>query len=174
MAEVWAVLGWTGFYLGLLVGLLFIPLGLGGTFIILGDAVLLGLLTGFERVGWVALIAMAGLAVVGEIIESVIGVFTVRKFGASRWAMLGTFVGGIAGAALGTPVMPVIGSLAGAFVGAFAGAFGAEILYRRQMQASLRAGWGAFVGRLLAVLIKFELGVVMIIIVIMEIRRSAG
>ncbi len=174
MAEVWAVLGWIGFSLGLLVGLLFIPLGLGGTFIILGSSVLLGIVTGFERVGWVALVAMAGLAVVGEIIESFIGVFTVRRFGASRWAMLGTFVGGILGAALGTPVMPVIGSLVGAFIGAVAGAFGAESLCRRQMNASLRAGWGAFVGRLLAVLIKFELGVVMIIIVILEIRRTAG
>ena len=169
MGEVWAIAGWIGFYLALVIGLLFIPLGLGGTFIILGDAVLLGILTGFERVGWVALVAMAGLAVLGEVIEWFVGIFTVRKFGASRWAMLGTFVGGLAGAVVGTPIMPVIGSLFGAFVGAFLGAFIAEVLYRRQVDASLRAGWGAFVGRLLAVLIKFELGVVMIVILLLRI-----
>lgn len=172
MSEVLTVLGWVGFYLGLVVGLLAIPLGLGGTFIILADAVLLGVVTGFERVGIWALVAMAALAIIGEVIESVLGVFTVRKFGASRWAMLGTFVGGIGGAILGSPILPVIGSLIGAFIGAFLGAFIAEIIYRRQVQSSLRAGWGAFVGRILAALIKFEIGIIMIIIVWWQIQHG--
>lgn len=170
MSGVVTIIGWVGFYLGLVIGLLAIPLGLGGNFIILGCAVLLGVVTGFEQVGIWSLAAMAALAIIGEVIESVLGVFTVRKFGASRWAMLGTFVGGIGGAILGSPIMPVVGSLIGAFIGAFLGAFIAEIIYRRHVQSSLRAGWGAFVGRILAVLIKFEIGIVMIIIVLWRIH----
>lgn len=174
MSEVLAVIGWIGFYVGLVVGLLLIPLGLGGTFVILGNVVLLALATGFERVGWWVLLVLLGIAILGEVLESLIGVFTVRRFGASRWAMLGTFLGGLVGAAAGTPVMPVVGSLAGAFVGAFAGAFIAEVLYRQHLDSSLRAGWGAFVGRVLAAVVKFELGIVMIVITLVRIGRGGG
>ncbi len=163
-------LGWVCFYLGLVVGLLCIPLGLGGTFIILADALILALVTEFRTVGIGSLVAMAALAVLGEVIESFLGVVTAQRFGASRWAMFGTFAGGIAGAVWGAPFVPVVGSLLGAFVGAFAGAFLAEILYRRHLGASLRAGWGAFLGRLLSTVIKFQLGLVMIWIVIFDLR----
>ena len=165
MSEVVAVVGWIGFCLVLVVGLICIPLGLGGTFIILADALVLALVTRFESMGVWSLLIMAALAVLGEVIESFLGVFTVRRFGASKWAMLGTFIGGILGAALGTPIAPVIGTLIGAFVGSFAGAFLAEVAHRRQLHASLRAGWGAFLGRVLAAVVKVQIGVLMICII---------
>jgi uncharacterized protein YqgC (DUF456 family) len=165
------LLGWAGFGLGLLAGLLMIPLGLGGTFVILGVGVIAGFATDFTRVGVVTLIILAVLAVAGELIESLLGVFTVRRFGASKWAMLGTFFGGIAGGIAGSGVAPVAGSLVGAFAGAFLGAFVGELLHRRRVAESLRAGWGAFLGRLLAVAIKFEIGVVMAIILIWRVVR---
>jgi uncharacterized protein YqgC (DUF456 family) len=170
--DILAFLGWVGFGLGLLGGLLLIPLGLGGTFVILGVGLALGFATHFARVEWQALAVLAILAVIGEIAESLIGLFTVRRFGASKWAMLGTFLGGIAGGAAGTGLMPVVGSLVGAFAGAFIGAFVGELAYRRRAPESLRAGWGAFLGRVLAVAIKFEIGVVMVVILVWRVVRN--
>jgi uncharacterized protein YqgC (DUF456 family) len=130
------------------------------------------LATHFTRVGVVTLIILAILAVVGELIESLLGVLAVRRFGASKWAMLGTFLGGIAGGIAGSGLAPIAGSLVGAFVGAFLGAFIGELAYRRRVAGSLRAGWGAFLGRLLAMAIKFEIGVVMVIILIWRVVRT--
>jgi hypothetical protein len=149
-----------------------IPLGLGGTFVILGVAVILGIATDFTRVEWMTLIVLTVLAVIGELIESFLGVITVRRFGASKWAMLGTFLGGLAGGVAGTGMAPIAGSLIGAFVGAFAGAFIGEFAYRRRAKESLRAGWGAFLGRVMAVAIKFEIGVVMVVILIWRVVRT--
>jgi uncharacterized protein YqgC (DUF456 family) len=168
-----SILGWVGFGLGLLVGLLFIPLGLAGTWIILGVGCVVSLLTEFTRVEWQVLLVLGILAGIGEVLESLLGVFSVRRFGASKWAMLGTFVGGIVGGIAGTGVVPIIGSLVGAFVGAFVGAVAGELLHRREMSASMRAGWGAFLGRLLAIVIKFEIGVVMVIVLIWRVLRTA-
>jgi uncharacterized protein YqgC (DUF456 family) len=166
-------LAWFGFGLGLLVGLLFIPLGLAGTWIILGTGCVLALVTDFARVEWQVLVVLGILAGIGEVIESFLGVFSVRRYGASKWAMLGTFIGGIAGGIAGTGVLPIVGSLVGAFVGAFVGAVAGELIYRREMAGSMRAGWGAFVGRVLAIVIKFEIGVVMVIILVWRVYTNA-
>jgi uncharacterized protein YqgC (DUF456 family) len=164
--------GWAAFGLGLLLGLLLIPLGLLGTWVILGVGVVLGVITGFERVELGALLALAVLAVVGEVVESLVGILAVRRYGASKWALLGTFLGGVAGGIAGTGVLPVVGSLAGAFAGSFVGAFAGELAYRRRAAESLRAGWGAFVGRVVAIAIKFEIGVAMVVILVWRVIRN--
>ncbi len=172
MDAIWSFLGWIGFGTGLLAGLLMIPLGLGGTFVILALGLGLGLVTGFERVEWQVLVVLAFLAVMGEVIESFLGIFTVRRFGASKHAMLGTFVGGIAGGTLGTGWIPVVGSLIGAFAGAFAGAVIGEVIYRRKFAGTMQAGWAAFLGRVAAAVIKFEIGVVMVILLVWRVLEN--
>jgi len=141
-----------------LAGLLAIVLGLGGNFILLGLALATAWIGGFHHLGLVLWFVLLGLAVLGEVVESLLGVATARGFGASRWGMLGTFVGGIAGAAAGTAWLPVIGSLIGAFVGAFAGAFAGEMLSGRETRDSARAGLGAFLGRVGATVFKGAVG----------------
>jgi uncharacterized protein YqgC (DUF456 family) len=168
-----AFLGWTGFGIGLLAGLLLIPLGLGGTFIIFGVALVTGLVTQFERVEWQTLVVLGILAVIGEIVESFLGVFAVRRYGATRAAMLGTFFGGIVGGIAGTGVVPILGSLIGAFVGACLGAVVGELIQRHELEPSMRAGFGALVGRLFAIAIKFEIGVVMVTILVWRVIRNA-
>lgn len=161
-----SLIGWIVLGIGLLGGLLLVPLGLGGNFVILLTALLLGIATDFTTIGWGGLLGLAALAIAGEIIEAGLGLFTVHRLGASKKAMLGTFLGGIAGGAAGTGVVPIVGSLLGAFAGAFAGAVIGEILHRRQVAGSFRAGWAAFFGRVAAVAVKFEIGVIMIAIIL--------
>ncbi|MCA9728137.1 MAG: DUF456 domain-containing protein [Candidatus Eisenbacteria bacterium] len=144
--------------LGLLAGLLAIPLGLSGNFILLGLAVVVAIATKLQAIGWLALILMAVAVVAGEVVEALLGSLVARKYGASKWGMLGAFGGGLVGAALGTMILPVVGSILGSFLGAAAGAIGAELAAGKGREPGLRAGWGAFLGKVLATAFKTAIG----------------
>lgn len=77
--------------------------------------------------------------------------------------MLGAVIGGIIGAGFLSGILPVVGTIIGAFVGAFAGAFIIEYLSNRDFRQARRSGEGAFMGKLVAVVVKGGLAVAMII-----------
>jgi len=145
---------------------LFVYLGLGGNFIVLGLAVVHALVTGFDPIGWRLLLVLLGIALLGELIEFVVGTFYVAKQGASKAGVVGAFLGGLLGAVLGNGAVPVIGAVLGSFAGAFGGAVLGEYLHRERMEPSLRVGGHAFIGRLLAILIKHALGLIMVFLVL--------
>lgn len=150
-------------YLLLLLGLAAIPLGLGGNFIILVAALAVALATRFQVVSVPALLVMAGMVAAGEILEAILGSLLARRLGASRWGMAGAFIGGIVGVIPGTAWMPVLGSLVGSFLGAALGAILFEWWHRRRLDPSLRAGWGAILGRLASSLVKMAIGLAMVV-----------
>jgi len=147
-------------HVAVLGGLLAVVVGLSGNFILLGLALLVAWIGKFAVLGWGTWFLLLGLAVLGEIVEAVLGVVAARGFGATRWGMIGTFLGGILGAVAGSAVLPVVGSLLGAFLGAFLGALGGELLRGRRARESLRAGTGAFLGKMVALSFKLAIGVV--------------
>ena len=146
----------------LITASLFVYLGLGGNFIILGLALVHALVTGFDPIGWTLLAVLAGIALLGEGIEFVVGTFWVAKKGATRHGVIGAFAGGLLGAALGNGVVPVIGAVVGSFVGAFGGAVAGEYLRNERLEPSLRIGGHAFVGRVAAMAVKHVLALVMV------------
>jgi len=168
MSGVWHILALIGLDLVLLIGWIAIPLGLSGNFILLGAALATALLTGFDAVGWPALIIMAVAVALGEIIEVLLGSLVAQKYGASRWGMLGAFVGGLIGAVLGTMILPIIGSILGSFWGAGLGALLFELLHRKQVAPGMRAGWGAIIGKFMATGIKISIGTAMIVYVVIR------
>ena len=123
-------------------------------------------LTGFSSIGWISLGIFAGLLVVGEVIESALGLVYVAKKGATRWGVIGGFVGGLVGAIVGSGAVPVLGTLLGGLVGAFGGAVLGEYLRDQQLEPSLRIGVHATVGKLLATTVKFGLSMAGTILVI--------
>jgi uncharacterized protein len=139
------------------VGLLLVPLGLPGLWVMVLGVIGYGWLTGFRTVGVATIAIVVGLALIGEVIEWWLGFWFAERYGGSRRAGWGALVGGIVGAIVGVPV-PVIGSVIGAFVGSFLGA--AVFEYTRQLSAgvALRAGWGAVLGRAAAAGLKMALG----------------
>jgi uncharacterized protein len=143
-----------------IAGLVLIPLGLPGLWVILLGIVGYGWLTDFQTLSAGFLILAIGLAFLGEVLESWIGFRFARRYGGSRRAGWGALVGGLIGAIVGVPV-PVIGSVIGGFVGAFLGAAVFEFSRARQAGGSVRAGWGAVLGRAAAAAIKMALGFVM-------------
>ena len=164
--EILAGIGaWTGYALWalLLVTLsLFVYLGLGGTFLVIAAALVHALVTGFDPIGWRLLLILLGIALVGEAVEFVMGTFYAARKGATRWGVVGAFIGGLVGAAAGNGVVPVAGAVLGSLAGAFAGAVLGEYLRNERLEPSLRIGGHAFVGRIAAMAFKHVLALVMV------------
>jgi uncharacterized protein len=145
---------------------------LPGNWILLGMAALFAWLApevSGRGIGWTTVGIMAGLAVLGEVIEFFAGAAGAAKQGASRRAIFFSLVGGmagsIAGAMLGLPV-PIIGSVIAAVLGgaggAFAGAYLGEKSAERPHSESMAVARGAFAGRLWGTVGKFAVGAVML------------
>jgi uncharacterized protein YqgC (DUF456 family) len=159
------VVGMIFFWLVLLVGVAVIPFGLAGTFIIVVDAFVYGLVTGFGKitlpfVGFLLLIALGV-----EFIEELLSAYMAKKFGGSKWAMAGAIAGGLLGAIVGTPITPVIGTLLGGFIGAFLGAMLLEWVHTWDLQNSIKVGVGAFFGAVGGKVAKIVVAVVMVIMI---------
>jgi len=145
------------FYILLLALNITIFLGIPGGWIAFGGIVVYDLATGFTAVGWRWLIVMAVILLVGEVIESLLGLVYVAHKGASKWGVLGTFIGGIVGAIGGSFVIPFIGSIIFGFIGAFVLAVLFEYMYYKSMDRALQMGFFAFIGKLSAMFVKLML-----------------
>jgi hypothetical protein len=158
--------------------LLLVVVGLPGTWALLALAAGLELvdhrlLPGDALVttfGWGLLGGCAALAGAGEVIEAVAGAAGTKLGGGTRRGMLGAFAGGILGAILFTPLVPipVLGTLLGAMAGAFAGAFVGEATSPelRSRRDRLRAATGAAAGKLGGTLAKLAIGAVMWVLLV--------
>ena len=150
--------------------------GMPGTWIMLGLAVLFHFLipdASRAAIGWPALITMAVLAGLGELLEFLASAMGVAKAGGSRrgavLALAGSFIGAIIGAFIGIPI-PFIGPLVAVVffsgLGALAGAFVGEFSHGKQMQQSFQIGRAAFWGRILGTLSKAFVGSIMLAIAV--------
>jgi len=164
-----AALPWVGYALwvaALLAAPLLTWLGLGGNFVIVGLGLVYALVDGFHRIGWPLLVALLGAAVLGEIVEALLGTLYVARRGASRRAVAGAFLGGLVGAAAGSGVSPLVGTLLGSILGSWAGAVLGEYWYQRSLAPSLRVGGHAFAGKMAAILFKQGIGIGMIVVLV--------
>jgi uncharacterized protein len=160
---------WSWFFLWsflLVVASLFVYLGLGGNFIILAMAAIHGLVTGFDPLTWKFLLLLLGMVLLGELIEFVVGTFYVAKKGASKAGVIGAFAGGLFFASVGNQVFPILGAVVGSFLGAFSGAVAGEYWREKNLEPSLRIGAHAFMGRMVAILIKHFIAIVMIFMIL--------
>lgn len=162
MVAVLQHIGLIVFYIVLFAFNLLIFLGVPGSWVALVAILIFDIATGFSTVGWVLLAVMAAVAVVGEIIESFLGLVYVAHKGATKWGVLGAFIGGLAGAIGGSTIVPFIGSIIFGLLGAFAGAVLFEYIYYRSLDRALQTGFFAFIGKISAMLVKFALGLVIL------------
>ena len=159
------IIGFIAMVILLAAGILITPLGMPGTFVVFAGAAVYDLITWSSAISFQMLGILAGIAVIGEILEYIIGIKAAKKHGASRAGVIGAIAGGIIGAIVGVPVF-IIGSLIGLFIGAFLGAFIVELFVKKKAGKAFEAGLGAFYGRAGAILVKSLLAVVMAIIAV--------
>lgn len=149
-------------------GIVLVPLGMPGTFVILTGAVFYNLIHGAMMLSATVLVVLLALAVAGEILEYILGVSMATKRGASRRAAFGGIVGGIIGAFAGVPVF-LLGPVIGLFAGVFLGAFVVELAVKKDVAASFRSATGAFYGRVGATLVKTLIGITMVVVLCMQV-----
>jgi uncharacterized protein YqgC (DUF456 family) len=153
-------------------------IGLPGNWLIVSFAALFAWLVELQAgrgVTWTTVAILAGLALLGEIVEFAAGAAGAAKQGASKrsvaLAMIGAVVGSVLGLAVGTPV-PVLGSfvmaLLGGAAGAFFGAYLGEAWKGRPHESRVAAGRGAFTGRIWGAFGKLAVGAIMLVIVAWE------
>lgn len=112
------------------------------------------------------LVALVAVAAMGEVLEFVAGAAGAKQAGGSTRGAAGALGGGLVGALVGTFLIPIplIGSLMGAAGGAALGAWAMEMSGGKEMEASVRIGVSAGIGRLVGTLLKLSVGVVLWVI----------
>ena len=156
-------LGITVLVIADILGLLLVPLGLPGLWVMVGGYLIFGWTTDFRSMGVWSIAVVVLLAFAGEILENWLGFRFARRYGGSSRSGWGALIGGLIGAAVGVPV-PVIGSVIGAFVGSFIGATIFEYSLTRHTGVAIGAGWGAVLGRAAAAAAKVGLGLVIAVL----------
>ena len=139
------------------LGAFLIPFGLPGTWMIAA----VGLAGPAMGLGWTPFFVLGAAAGVAEIHELLSATKVTKKAGAGKAGMWGCFLGGIAGAIFGTPLIPipVVGTLLGSALGALAGAIFFEMVFAsKQTHELMDIGVGAFLGILLGKILKMAVG----------------
>jgi uncharacterized protein len=153
------MMAWIGIVV-LVLGLLSIPLGLPGLWIMIGVAAV-GAITG--EIGTLTLLACVLLAIIAEIIEFVLVRRLTKQYGGSKKAFWGAIGGGFVGVLIGTPI-PIIGSIIMGMVGAFVGAALVTYAETKELGSAQRVGWGAVMGRLFTTVAKTAAGVAILVL----------
>lgn len=171
MIYVWAVVLIAVVLLSWALNLLSLP---GNWLIVLATFLytLFGPVDSRVAIGWGVVATLVVLAVVGELIEFLAGVYGAARQGGSRrgaiFALGGSILGGIVGAIVGLPI-PIVGPIVAAMLlaslGALAGAVIGENSLGREWGASWQIGKGAFWGRMFGTLGKIVTGSVMVVVV---------
>jgi uncharacterized protein len=142
-----------------LVGLVMIPLGLPGIWLMLLAGVAHHALIAPPTISWLTIGLLVVLALGVEWLEFAVSGRYTRKYGGSRRAAWGAVGGGLVGAVVGLPI-PVVGSVFGAFAGAFGGAMLGEYSVEKNRGNATRAATGALIGRAVATAMKSVAGCV--------------
>jgi uncharacterized protein len=123
-------------------------------------AVIYGFVDDFVHLTPVNLLVLAGLFVVAFIVDSLAGLVGARYGGASRNAILS----GIAGAVMGTLILPPVGGIVGLFLGVLI----AELLQRKGGQKAIRAASRSVLGALGGMIINSAVALAFFIIFILS------
>ena len=151
----------------LVICLFLVPLGLPGTWLMVGIAMLYNGSVGTERISWFTIGGTLVLVVGAEIVEFMLAGRYARKYGGSRRAGWGAILGGMVGAVMGFPV-PIIGPMLGAFAGAFVGALVAEKTRGSSAGTATRVATGALIGKVTAVAAKSAAGCVIVAWILLD------
>lgn len=162
----WSILWW-------ILAVLVVVAGLAGTIVpaLPGiPLVFLGLLVmawidGFAVIGWKTLTVLAVLAAIGWLVDFLAGAIGARYVGATQRSFWGATIGAVVGIFFGLP-----GIILGPFIGAVVG----ELSGGRDIRDSGRAGFGAWLGMVVATAAKLAIAFVMIGIVVFQLGFGGG
>jgi len=124
-----------------------------------------GILTGFEDIGFNYLLVFGLLTVLSLILDWIASLYGAKRMGASKWGIIGAFLGMIVGL--------FFGAVAGMIIGPFIGAVLFELLIGKASGPALKAGFGTFLGFVAGVMVKLVLGAAMIGVFVHDVLFAA-
>jgi len=138
------------------MGLLLAMVNLPGVLLVFFGILLTAIQEGFERFTPGIVLFFFVLAIGSLFLDNLAMLIGGRRFGASKWGMLGAIVGSIVGL--------VLFQFIGLFLGAFFGAVALEMsLGGKESRHALHAGVGSFLGLMVGFGFKFAITVAMIV-----------
>ena len=149
------------YYIGLIIGAIFILLGLLGSVLpaLPGPPLsfiglfLFALIRDFSPpLTPTLIIIMLIITIAVTVLDYFIPLIGAKKYGTSKWGIYGSIVGMIVGAFF---------SPFGVLLGAFLGAVLVEWMVSRKEKQALRAGWGIFVGSIFGMILKLGISGIM-------------
>lgn len=159
---------------GCVIGVAITVLGLPGTWLMVLGALAIEAWRP-ELLSWGAIIAAACLALAAELAELAAGAVGAKKAGGSKRAAIGAIGGGIVGGIIGTFALPIpiVGTVLGAAIGSGATAAIMELSIEGKTAAHIRrVGIGAFVGRLVATVLKSAFAVMIAAVLVASVCIS--
>lgn len=147
---------------GLVSNFLSIP----GNFVVAFNALWYGIATNFETVTVSFILTMVLIAAIVEFVEYLIIALGARRYGASRWGVVGAILGGIIGSLSGFTFSPVFGAVIGGFIGVIVGTILLELIIKKKnIQAALYAMLGALIGKVGGLTVKVIGTLTMVVII---------
>jgi len=105
-------------------------------------------LTTVVPMDWTFLGVLLGIAIVVQIVDYIIPAIGTKKFGGSRYGVIGTMLGLIIGLIAPIPFGIIIGPFVGAFIGEM-------IKDSKDKNKALKAAFGSFIGFITSSFLKF-------------------
>jgi hypothetical protein len=140
-------------------------LGLPGTLVIVGIALLYAWATDFALIQWSTIGWLTLMAAIAEGLEFLAAGAGAAGTRPSRRVTIGALGGAFAGGIVGAPFFFGIGALLGALAGAFAGAALAVRSEGGSVEDSVTTGLAAMRGRLLGFVVKAGIAVAMVVLI---------
>ncbi|MCF6157187.1 MAG: DUF456 domain-containing protein [wastewater metagenome] len=124
-------------------------------------AFIYALFTHFEKITWMVLLLFALLTVFSLVLENLGNVYGAKRFGATKWGLVGSVIGTGVGFYLGGPIGLIAGPVVGTVV--------FEIIGGQGYKGALKSGFGNFVGFLGGSILKVVIGIALITIFIWKV-----
>lgn len=144
-----------------ILGVLMTMFRLPGTWLIVAVAAFYGWFDGWVRLSVSLLLILLGIAVLAEILETVMSMLAVRRVGASRKAAIGGLLGGFAGMLIFSIPVPLVGTVIGALLGCFLGAMIGEMLAQQNLNLATKAGLVSAAGFAFGAMLKTAAAIAM-------------
>ena len=153
------VMVWLLIFVGL-VGTI-VPI-LPGMVLVFGGILLYALYFGVETVGLTTLTLLGVALALSFVIDILASLYGAKRFGATRYGIWGSTLGGLLGL--------LLLSLPGLFVGIFLGAVLGEYFWgKKKLEEALHAGIGSILGFLGGTVLKFLLAIAMVIVFVVKV-----
>lgn len=134
-----------------------ILVGLPGNWLILILTIVFGFISEWQVISYVETAVLAGLLLLGELLETLLALKGANKYKPSKWAYVATVAGAIVGALIGTSIVPLIGSVVGAACGVFLFTYLTESYVSGNADQAERVAKSAMIGSLIGMCLKFTI-----------------